>query len=237
MPHVRSNQAVNPSGGSGGFSNHRLLAAAGLPWSLGVTEAFPEALIVSMLCSLYRISPEQVEKLRAFPDAVGELVGLLAAPPKSGFLSRLFGKSAQRSPPSARKFQAIGGADTFELSQAWHILHFLFSRANAEAPWPSGFVLSGGEEIGPDLGFGPVRLLVPARAHAVASFLEVQSLGLLEAAYVSSEIEAAEIYWQPSDDESERQQEVEELWGTVKELHAFFEQSVRAGRGILICIS
>jgi hypothetical protein len=204
--------------------------------SFGVTDAFPEAQIMSMLCSLYRITPEQVEKLKAFPEAVGELVGLLATPPKSSFLSKLFGKSAKQSPPSARMFEAIVEADTFELNQAWHILHFLFSGVNAEAPWPNGFLMSGGEEIGPDLGYGPIRLLVPERSRAVATFLEAQSFGRMNAAYVASEIEAAEIYWKASDDGSERLREVEELWGTVKELHVFFEQTVRTGNGILINI-
>ncbi|WP_249384139.1 YfbM family protein [Chitinivorax sp. B] len=189
-----------------------------------------------MLCSLYRITPEQVEKLKAFPDAVGELVGLLAPPPKSSFLSKLFGKSAKQPPPSARRFEAIVETDTFELNQAWHILHFLFSGTNAEAPWPSGFLMSGGEEIGPDLGYGPIRLLVPEHSRAVAVFLEAQSFKLMDAAYVASKIEAAEIYWKASDDESERQQEVEELWSTVKEIHVFFEHTVQAGNGILVSI-
>ena len=34
------NKAVSPSGGSGGFWNQGFLAAAGLPWSLGIKSIF-----------------------------------------------------------------------------------------------------------------------------------------------------------------------------------------------------
>lgn len=191
---------------------------------------------MSMLCSLYRITPEQVTKLKAFPGALGELVGFTAPPPKISFLSKLFGKSPSQPPPSEQRFEPIAEADTFELDQAWHILHFLFCGTNAEGPWPSGFLMSGGEEVGPDQGYGPIRLLAPQLSRDVATFLDAQSFQLLESAYVTSEIEAAEIYWQASSDEAERQRQVEELWNMIKELQAFFEHTVRAGNASLISI-
>lgn len=191
---------------------------------------------MSMLCSLYRINPEQVTRLKAFPEAVGELVGFAALPPKISFLSKLFGKSPKLSPPSARRFEPIAEADTFELNQAWHILHFLFSGTNAEGPWPSGFLMSGGEEVGPDQGYGPIRLLVPELSRDVATFLDAQSFKLLDSVYVTSEIEAAEIYWQASSDEAERRRQAEELWNMVKELQVFFEHTVRAGNATLVSI-
>jgi hypothetical protein len=203
---------------------------------LGVINTLPETSIVSMLCSLYRITPEQVARLKACPDAVGELVGFTAPPPKISFLSKLFGKSAKQSPPSARMFEPIVETDTFELNQTWHILHFVFSGTNDEGPWPSGFLMSGGEEVGPDLGYGPIRLLAPDLSRAVATFLDAQSFKLLDSAYVTSEIEAAEIYWQASSDDTERQRQVEELWSMVRELQVFFEHTVRAGNAILVSI-
>lgn len=189
---------------------------------------------MSMLCSRYRITPEQATKLKACPDSVGELVGFTALPPKISFLSKLFGKSPKQSPSSVRTFEPIVETDTFELNQAWHILHFVFSGTNVEGPWPSGFLMSGGEEVGPDLGYGPIRLLAPELSRAVATFLDAQSFRLLDSAYVTSEIEAAEIYWQASSDDSERQRQVEGLWSMVKELQIFFEHTVRAGNATLV---
>lgn len=191
---------------------------------------------MSMLCSLYRITPEQVTRLRDFPGAVGELVGFTTHPPKVSFLSKLFGKSPKQPPRSGRKFEPIAESDTVELNQAWHILHFLFSGTNAEGPWPSGFLMSGGDEVGPDQGYGPIRLLAPELSRAVATFLDAQSFKMLDSAYITSEIEAAEIYWQASSEHTERQRQVEELWGMVKELQTFFERTVRAGNATLISV-
>jgi hypothetical protein len=204
--------------------------------ALGVINTDPETSNMSMLCSLYRITPEKATRLKAFPDAVGELVGFTALPPKISFLSKLFGKSPKQSPPSPRIFEPIAETDTFELNQAWHILHFLFSGTNAEGPWPSAFLMSGGEEVGSDQGYGPIRLLTPQLSRAVATFLDAQSFELLDSAYVTSEIEAAEIYWQASSDDIERQRQVEELWSMVKGLQVFFERTVRAGNATLISI-
>lgn len=191
---------------------------------------------MSMLCSLYRISPEQVTRLKDFPDAVGELVGFTARPPKVGLLSKFFGKSPKPSHPSERKFAPIAETDTFELNQTWHILHFLFSGTNAEASWPSGFLMSGGEEIGPDQGYGPIRLLSPELSQVVATFLDTQSFKMLDSAYVTSEIEGAEIYWQATSEATERQRQMEELWSMVKELQAFFKNTARAGYATLVSI-
>lgn len=191
---------------------------------------------MSMLCNLYRITPEQVTKLKDFPGAIGELVGFTAPPPKVSFLSKLFGKPPKQLSSSGQQFEPVAESDIFELNQAWHILHFLFSGTNAESPWPGGFLISGGEEIGPDQGYGPIRLFDSELSRAVAGFLDTQSFKMLDSAYVASEIEATEIYWKVSSEHTERQRQLEELWSMVKELQTFFEHTVRAGNATLLSI-
>ncbi len=191
---------------------------------------------MSMLCNLYRITPEQATRLKAFPDAVGELFGETTPPPKVSLLSKFFGKSPKEPFQSERKFEPIGESDTFELNQAWHILHFLFSGCDEEGDWPAGFLMSGGDEVGPDLGYGPTRLFSPTLSQAAATFLDTQSLQTLDAAYVTEKIEAAEIYWQAASEPTERQRQVEELWGVVRELRAFFESTAISGNATLISI-
>ncbi|WP_132541175.1 YfbM family protein [Plasticicumulans lactativorans] len=191
---------------------------------------------MSMLCSLYRITPEQITRLKDYPGAVSELVGFTAPPPKASFLSKLFGKPPKQPSLSGQQFEPVAESDIFELNQAWHILHYLFSGTNAEGPWPSGFLMSGGEEIGPDQGYGPIRLLDPERSRAVATFLDAQSFEIMNPAYVASDIEAAEIYWQASSEHTERQRQLEELWSMVKGLQAFFEHTTRAGNATLVSI-
>lgn len=190
---------------------------------------------MSMLCSIHRITPEQAARLEQYPDAIGDLLGCTQPPHKPGFLSRLFGK-APVTPPAPQKLEPIAAMDTFELDQAWHILHFLFSGGNAEGPWPAAFLMSGGEEIGPDRGYGPVRLFSPALSRDVAAFLDALSFKALEAAYIPDEIEATEIYWRASSEPRERQRQVEELWDRVTTLQAFFGATVQAGNATLVSI-
>lgn len=191
---------------------------------------------MSMLCSLYRISREQAIWLKDCPGAVGDLLGFTSPAPKVGFLSKLFGKTPKQHLPSERRFESIPESDTFELNQAWHILHFLFSGRNADGEMPAAFIMNGGEEIGPDHGYGPTRLLTPELSRDIADFLDAQSFKTLNAAYVATKIEAAEIYWQASSELTERQRQVDELWGVVEELRAFFEHTTQAGNATLISI-
>ncbi|MDD2990458.1 MAG: YfbM family protein [Zoogloea sp.] len=191
---------------------------------------------MSMLCNIYRITPEQAEHLKRLPDAVGDLLGLEAPAPRRGFFSRLFGKPA--APPAAvsGKLEPVSAANTFELEQTWHILHFLLSGGNAEGPWPLAFLMSGGVEVGPDLGYGAARLFNPAHTREITAFLGSVSLQMLEAAYIPEAIEAAEIYWRPSTDTQEQRQQLDDLWRVLAELRAFYETASQAGNATLISI-
>lgn len=129
---------------------------------------------MSMLCSIYRLTQEQVRMAQASPEYVVQLLGQAPLPQKVGFFSRLFGRSSNAVVASAQALQPIAEGEIFELGQAWHILHFLFTGTAEEGEWPGGFVMSGGTEIGPDLGYGPARLFSAEQAREIAAFLETQ---------------------------------------------------------------
>lgn len=191
---------------------------------------------MSMLCDVHRITPEQAECLKHSPDAISDLLGFEAPPPKQGFLARLFGKPAARPAAAPRQLEPIPAANTFELEQAWHILHFLLSGSNAEGTWPMAFLMSGGVEVGPDQGYGPARLFSPAQTGEIAGFLGSVSFERLEAAYIPEAIEAAEIYWRPSTDAQEQKQQLGDLWRVLTDLRAFFETARQEGDASLVSI-
>lgn len=191
---------------------------------------------MSMLCNIYRITPEQAEHLKRFPDAVGDLLGFEAPAPRRGFFSRLFRKPAGPPAAASEKLEPVSAANTFELEQTWHILHFLLSGGNAEGPWPMAFLMSGGVEVGPDLGYGAARLFSPAHTREITAFLGPVSFEMLEAAYIPEAIEAAEIYWRPSTGAQEQRQQLEHLWRVLTELRAFFEAAHRGGDATLVSI-
>ena len=189
-----------------------------------------------MQCSFYRLNEAQTGSLLAVPESVLDLLGNSTPPPKIGFWSRIFGKSQDQGPIQRQKLDPVAESETFELNQAWHILHYLLSGNVAEGNWPSTFIMSGGQEIGPDLGYGPARLLTTEFSADVADFLAAQSLQSLDAAYVQHDIEAANIYWQVSSEITDRRRQIEELWSVTQDMRSFFQKTVQVHGAALIQI-
>jgi hypothetical protein len=85
---------------------------------------------MGMYCSLYRLSLPDAYRLDRDPKLV---VHLLNTEPTDGsYLS---------------------------LEKAWHGLHYLLTGSAKESLLPLSFILNGGSDIGPDLSYGPARLL------------------------------------------------------------------------------
>jgi hypothetical protein len=192
---------------------------------------------MSMLCTVFRVSREQMAELRASPERVAEL---LDAPPKpeqkaGGLLSRLLGrgKSPGAIEPS-RRFEPVGPDDRYELDQNWHILHFLLTGQAEGGVLPGAFICSGGVELGRDLGYGPPRLFANRETRDIAEFLGAQSLEALSSRYQAEPIDAAGIYWQTSAEEGAREQELQGLWQILRELQLFLLATAQTEGGILV---
>jgi hypothetical protein len=94
----------------------------------------------------------------------------------------------------------------------------------------------GGQEIGPDLGYGPARLLTTELSEDVADFLSAQSLQSMEAAYVAQDVDEAKIYWRVSSEPAARERQKEELWNLVLNMRSFFQETVQLRGSILVQI-
>jgi hypothetical protein len=188
---------------------------------VGRHQNHPELPAMSMLCSLYRLTDAEAASVQAVPDAAGELLGYTPPPRKVSFLSKVFGQSRKDPPPSRKKLQPIGENETFDLGQAWHVLHYLFTGSTDGGKWPAAFIMSGGQEVGPDLGYGSPRLLTPEQSRDVAAFLSAQTFQSFDAAYIAQDIEAAQVYWKASTEPADRQRQLEELWGVAQDLQVF----------------
>ncbi|HAC90655.1 MAG TPA: DUF1877 domain-containing protein [Planctomycetaceae bacterium] len=191
---------------------------------------------MSMLCSLYRLTEQQTLNLLSDHASVNDLLGNSQPPPKSSFFSKIFGQSKTDVPPVKQKLEPVAESETFELNQAWHILHYLFSGSDAEGDWPSTFIMFGGQAIGPDLGYGPPRLLTTELSADVSKFLSTLSRQSLDAAYVAQNIEDAKIYWHVCSEHSDRQGQIEELWDIVLNMRDFIEETVVLHGSILVQI-
>jgi Domain of unknown function (DUF1877) len=103
---------------------------------------------MSMLCCVLGVSPEQIRALRADPSLATEVaVG-------DGDVRKL----GQLQEP-------------LDLHKSWHMLHYLFTGSLDETRLPGAALLSG-EELGEDLGYGPVRLHGEQATAEFARFLQ-----------------------------------------------------------------
>jgi hypothetical protein len=114
-----------------------------------------------------------------------------------------------------------------DLHKHWHILHFALTGSVEEVPGPAGDALLGGEELGEDLGYGPLRVLSVERVQAVAAHLaEVGVQGIVSG--IRTRRVPDEVYG------ADFAREWEELRYRARALCRFYEEAAReAGRASL----
>jgi hypothetical protein len=145
---------------------------------------------------LRRITFVELERLQSNPESVEEFVSgkaLANAGAAEDALARVqklvteFQMSAKASDPAEQeKIRAsilkdleasgvrIPGESTEEglsLEKSWHVIHYLLTGKIDEAPPPLGNAVLGGEEIGEERDYGPVRFLTPQEVREVAEAL------------------------------------------------------------------
>lgn len=80
------------------------------------------------------------------------------------------------------------------LEKSWHTLHYLLTGTAEPINSGLGRAILGGKEIGPDLGYGPARLLTSAEVRDVAAALTNVSTEDLAKRFDLATMKAAEIY-------------------------------------------
>jgi Domain of unknown function (DUF1877) len=124
--------------------------------------------------------------------------------------------------------------DCIEFDKAWHALDFTLTNGpNAES---FELLMSNGEEIGEDIGYGPGRVIGNAQVTEFHSALSNISDGELRARYDPAAMVAAEIYLSDS-----LVEEGEEGWEYVAQgipdLRKFVEKCAMDGSSVIIGIS
>ncbi|MBO4141047.1 YfbM family protein [Micromonospora tulbaghiae] len=128
-----------------------------------------------------------------------------------------------------------GGPDELDLDKAWHGLHYLLNGTTYEVRGDAGPAIIGGDPIGPDLGMGPARLLMPDAVRAVAAGLDAVDETTLRARFDAAAMSEAEIYphiWDDGDDEFDNY-----LLPNFTVLRDFYRAAAEHGDGVLLAIT
>lgn len=84
--------------------------------------------------------------------------------------------------------------NVLKLEKSWHTLHYLLTGSAEPVDTCLGKAILGGTEVGPDLGYGPARLLSPEEVRQVAEALAQLSKEDLAQRFNLPAMEAANIY-------------------------------------------
>ncbi|MEU9511381.1 YfbM family protein [Micromonospora sp. NPDC048169] len=128
-----------------------------------------------------------------------------------------------------------GGPDELDLDKAWHGLHYLLNGTTYEVRGDAGPAIVGGDPIGPDLGMGPARLLMPDAVRTVAAGLDAVDDATLRARFDPAAMSEAEIYphiWDDGDDEFDSY-----LLPNFAALCTFYRDAAARGEAVLLAIT
>ena len=137
---------------------------------------------MSMLCYVLAVSPEQIKALRAKPSLATDVA--MAAMGE--------GDVSQFGPLQ----------EALDLQKSWHMLHYLFTGSIDDTRSPGAGLLSG-EELGEDIGYGPVRLHGEKSTAEFARFLGSLDIEGLLARMNIAEMANAGVYSMPDGDEED----------------------------------
>jgi Domain of unknown function (DUF1877) len=162
---------------------------------------------MSMICELYIVPAETLQRLLAEPDNV------------DGFLESLEQSDSMLS-----------------LGKSWHGLHFVFTGKVWEGDPPLNFLVAGGVPIGDeDLGYGPVRAFDPAGVTALNQALTAFSDADFNRNFDLTALLQAEIYPSIWDEPIERlQQEYGEYF---REMKAHVQRASESRQAILVSLT
>lgn len=128
---------------------------------------------MSMLCSVLGVSPEQIKAVRAQPSFAAEIA------------------MAVLGEGDANQFGTL--EEPLDLQKSWHVLHYLFTGSAYDTTSPGAALLSG-EELGDDLGYGPVRLHREEATAKFARFLQGEDIESLLTQINITEMAEADLY-------------------------------------------
>jgi len=120
------------------------------------------------------------------------------------------------------------GAESLSLEKSWHSLHYLLTGNLWEVNSILGKTILGGNEIGPDIGYGPARFLEPAEVKEIATALKKVSKDDLAKRFDLKAMVAAKVYARHNEGELELTQEY------FKRVVAYYVGAAKRGDAMLL---
>jgi hypothetical protein len=167
---------------------------------------------MGMVLMVRRLGDADLLRLREQPELVAEYLG---EDPPDGF----------------------GPFADVDVDKAWHAIHFLLTGTAWGGEPPLNFLVTGGTEVGDDLGYGPARGLTSAEVRLVAAALQPLTPDVLLQRFNPVALGAAEIYpeiWDRPPEEDDTRGYVAECYD---QLRSFVVDAAADGEALLISLT
>lgn len=207
---------------------------------------------MSMNCSLLGLAPDQVSRVRADPALAPAAIKVLNEETHWAFfakplpnqpadqLEQLKKDWLERVARARERLVGFGSLEEpLELDKSWHVLHYVFSGGVGGEALPAG-ALFAGDEVGPDVGYGPARLLGEDAVRQFSDFLGALSVESLEQRIDLGRMTQLGIYGTPFGQwpAAVYERELREWVGaTFPPLKAYVGKMAQLGYGLLIWLS
>lgn len=126
--------------------------------------------------------------------------------------------------------KATEPTDVLDLDKSWHLLHFALTGTAEEAPLPEGLLLSGGQEVGEDLGYGTARVVTAEQTTDFSAHLAALAIDAAVDRIDGDAMRLAGVYG--------AQQKSDEMAGEIRavlpRLQAYVAKAVSQGEGLVI---
>ena len=135
----------------------------------------------------------------------------------------------------AKRRSEVGDTEV-ELDKAWHGIHYLLTGSAEPDGTLASKVIMGGEDIGPDRGYGPAQLLEPGEVKAIAQLLEKTTPDMLRKRFEPNVMTRAGVYpdviW-----ERDAEEALKYLLDYYEKLVAFYKLAAQRGQAVILGIS
>jgi hypothetical protein len=136
----------------------------------------------------------------------------------------------------AAKRKAEVGHTEIDIDKAWHGIHYLLTGSIESNSTLASKVIMGSENIGPDRGYGPAKLLYPTEVKAIAHLLEEITPDVLRRRFKPREMTQVGVYpaviWERDGEEA-----LTYVLDYYKKLVAFYKLAAEKGQAVLLVIS
>ena len=135
---------------------------------------------------------------------------------------------------SAKRKSDVGDTE-IDLDKAWHGIHYLLTGSAESTGTLASKVIMGGEDIGPDQGYGPAQLLNPDEVKAVARLLEETTPEQLRQRYKPKEMTRAGVY--PDIWDRDGNEALDYLLEYYRKLVAFYKHAAEREQAVVFAIT